>query len=58
MPVPLTIVFIGFSNDGNMGVDLTPEGLSDWFGHIDHILPHSRIELADLSCAEDGEDEG
>ncbi|GAX80726.1 hypothetical protein CEUSTIGMA_g8161.t1 [Chlamydomonas eustigma] len=54
MPVPLTIVFVGFSNDGNMGVDVSSEGLSDWFSHIDHILPHSRIELADLSCSEDG----
>lgn len=56
MPVPLNFVFIGFSGDGNMGVNYSAESLQHWFGHLDHILPHVRIELADISCAEDGED--
>lgn len=26
-----------------------------WFQHIDHVLPHKRVALSELSCAEDGE---
>ena len=55
MPVPLTFVFLGFAADGNMGVNFTTQQLQSWFSHLDHVLPHSRIELAELSCAEDGE---
>lgn len=54
MPVPMTFVFVGFAADGNMGVNYTTEQLQAWFGHLDHVLPHHRIELADLSCVEDG----
>ncbi len=57
MPLPLSIVFVGFSGDGNFGVEYSADTLQQWFGHLDHLLPHSRIELADLSCAEDGERE-
>jgi len=55
MPVPLNFVFVGFSGDGNMAVNYTTDELQSWFRHLDHILPHVRIELADISCAEDGE---
>lgn len=56
MPVPLNFVFVGFAGDGNMGVNYTVEALQEWFGHLDHVLPHVRIELADISCMEDGEE--
>jgi len=54
MPVPLSIVFVGFDGDGNMHVKLSGEELTRWFGHLDHVLPHTRVELAELTCAEDG----
>eukprot|EP00955_Chlamydomonas_euryale_P083459 363864-Chlamydomonas_euryale.AAC.7 len=25
-----------------------------WFGQLDHVLPHARIELAELDCSETG----
>jgi hypothetical protein len=55
MPVPMNFVFVGFAGDGNMGVNYTSAELQVWFGLLDHVLPHNRIELAELSCAEDGE---
>ncbi|KAG1658750.1 hypothetical protein FOA52_000863 [Chlamydomonas sp. UWO 241] len=55
MPIPLSIVLIGFSGDGNLGVNLSLAQVQKWFGHLDHVLPHSRIELAELSCTEDGQ---
>ena len=58
MPVPLNFVFVGFAADGNMGINYTAEALQGWFGHLDHILPHTRIERADLSCSEDGKRAG
>lgn len=53
MPVPLNLIFIGFSGDGNMDLNITKEDLITWFHHLDHILPHTRISLAELSCLED-----
>lgn len=55
MPVPINFVFVGFNGDGNMGVNYSSSELQTWFGLLDHVLPHNRIELAELSCAEDGE---
>ena len=54
MPVPLDFVFIGFAGDGNYGVNYSTSQIQLWFEHLDHVLPHTRIELADLSCIEDG----
>mmetsp|Transcript_38308 Transcript_38308/g.85303 ORF Transcript_38308/g.85303 Transcript_38308/m.85303 type:complete len:1048 (+) Transcript_38308:131-3274(+) len=54
MPVPLSIVFIGFAGDGNMNVNVTTAEIQTWFGHLDHVLPHTRIDMSDITCAEDG----
>jgi hypothetical protein len=55
MSVPLNLVLIGFSGDGNSHVEVTDQELISWFSHVDHVLPHTRISLAELSCSEDGE---
>lgn len=36
-------------------VYVSEEELMQWFKHIDHVLPHQRVALSELSCAEDGE---
>ena len=54
MSAPLAFIFVGFAGDGNMGVNLTTERIQGWFQHLDHTLSHTRIESAELSCAEDG----
>lgn len=41
--------------DGNAHVRLDAELLTSWFEHIDHLMPHTRISLADITCADDGE---
>lgn len=55
MSVPLNLVFIGFQGDGNSKVDVTSEELTSWFSQIDHVLPHTRVALSELSCSLDGE---
>lgn len=55
MSMPLNLVFIGFQGDGNAKVDVTTEELTSWFAHIDHVLPHTRVALSELSCSLDGE---
>ena len=57
MPVPLSIVFIGFQGDGNLQVDIKDTELVEWFSAIDHDLPHIRVALSELSCSEDGKQE-
>ncbi|KAI8467147.1 MAG: hypothetical protein J3K34DRAFT_431559 [Monoraphidium minutum] len=54
VPLPLHIVFIGFQGDGNARVRLDEALLTEWFAHIDHLLPHTRVSLADLTCVDDG----
>ena len=54
MPVPLNIVLVGFSGDGNMGVDIAPDVLTNWLDAVDAVLPHTRVSLSELSCSEDG----
>jgi hypothetical protein len=54
LPVPLNFIFVGFAQDGNQGLNYTAQELQKWFRTLDHVLPHSRIELSELSCAEDG----
>ncbi|KAF6255218.1 hypothetical protein COO60DRAFT_237950 [Scenedesmus sp. NREL 46B-D3] len=54
MSVPLNLVFIGFQGDGNAKVDVSSEDLVSWFSHVDHVLPHTRVALSDLSCSLDG----
>mmetsp|Transcript_32185 Transcript_32185/g.96098 ORF Transcript_32185/g.96098 Transcript_32185/m.96098 type:complete len:1123 (-) Transcript_32185:516-3884(-) len=54
MPVPLNFVFVGFEGDGNLDISYTVEELQVWFGQLDHVLPHARIELAELDCSETG----
>lgn len=34
---------------------MADEELLEWFRHIDHVLPHKRVALSELTCAEDGE---
>lgn len=41
--------------DGNMQVNISTAELAGWFSALDHVLPHARIALSDLNCAEDGE---
>lgn len=33
---------------------VSDEDLVEWFKHVDHVLPHKRVALSELSCAEDG----
>lgn len=40
---------------GCLQVQVSDEELMQWFQHIDHVLPHKRVALSELSCAEDGE---
>lgn len=49
-PVPLSFVFVGFAGDGNQGVNVTSDELAGWFQHVDHVLPHARISLSELTC--------
>jgi hypothetical protein len=35
-------------------VQVADEELLEWFRHIDHVLPHKRVALSELTCAEDG----
>lgn len=35
-------------------VQVSDDELMEWFRHIDHVLPHKRVALSELSCAEDG----
>jgi hypothetical protein len=58
MPVPLNIVLVGFSADGNLQVNISTAQIQEWLGHLDHVLPHTRIQLSELMCAEDGETGG
>lgn len=55
MPVPLSFVFVGLSGDGNMHANISAVDLQDWFAHLDHVLPHARVELSDIDCQSDGE---
>lgn len=55
LPVPLNVILVGFAGDGNAGVNITLPELEDWFSHLDHILPHTRIDHSELSCQEDGQ---
>jgi hypothetical protein len=55
MPIPLNIVLVGFSADGNLQVNISTAQIQEWLGHLDHVLPHTRIQLSQLTCAEDGE---
>lgn len=54
MSVPLNLVFIGFQSDGNAKVDVSSDELVSWFSHVDHVLPHTRVALSELSCSLDG----
>mmetsp|Transcript_29994 Transcript_29994/g.84626 ORF Transcript_29994/g.84626 Transcript_29994/m.84626 type:complete len:1013 (+) Transcript_29994:261-3299(+) len=54
MPIPVHIIFIGFEGDGNLGVQLSSEEVSQWFDHLDHLIPHSYIPESQLACREDG----
>ncbi|KXZ55672.1 hypothetical protein GPECTOR_2g1222 [Gonium pectorale] len=55
LPVPLNVILLGFAGDGNGGVNISLPELNDWFEHLDHILPHTRIDRAELTCQEDGQ---
>jgi hypothetical protein len=54
MPVPLSIVLVGFGADGNGKVNISDVDLQEWFEQLDHVLPHTRVALSDLNCQEDG----
>ncbi|EFJ49585.1 hypothetical protein VOLCADRAFT_89945 [Volvox carteri f. nagariensis] len=55
LPIPLNVVLVGFHGDGNAGVNITTWELNDWFSHLDHVLPHTRIDRSELTCEEDGQ---
>jgi hypothetical protein len=40
--------------DGNAKVNIDAEALTEWFGQLDHLMPHARVALADLTCLDDG----
>lgn len=40
--------------DGNSRVRLDEMTLTEWFAHIDHLMPHTRVSLAELTCVDDG----
>jgi hypothetical protein len=44
----------GRKGDGNARVRLDELALTEWFGHMDHLMPHTRVSLADLTCLDDG----
>lgn len=54
LPVPVNVILLGFKGDGHMNVNVTSEELKTWFEHIDHVIPHTRVPLSELSCQEDG----
>ena len=45
LPVPLNLVFVGFQGEGNLEVKFTEDELRKWFGHLDHVLQHTRVDL-------------
>ncbi|GIL57470.1 hypothetical protein Vafri_12700 [Volvox africanus] len=55
LPVPLSVVMVGFNGDGNAGVNISISELNEWFSHLDHVLPHTRIDRSELTCQEDGQ---
>ena len=54
LPIPVNVVLIGFDGDGKTNVRIRPEELHEWFSTLDHILPHTRVPLSELTCKEDG----
>lgn len=54
LPIPVNVVFVGFGGEGNLKVKISPAELQSWFEHLDHIIPHTRVLLSELSCREDG----
>ncbi|GFR52074.1 hypothetical protein Agub_g14597, partial [Astrephomene gubernaculifera] len=55
LPVPLHVVLVGFAGDGNAAVNISLPELNEWFEHVDHVLPHTRVDRAELNCQEDGQ---
>eukprot|EP00879_Flechtneria_rotunda_P012231 GHRR01012773.1.p1 GENE.GHRR01012773.1~~GHRR01012773.1.p1 ORF type:complete len:1051 (+),score=372.66 GHRR01012773.1:153-3305(+) len=53
MTVAINLVFIGFQGDGSNKLDVNSDELMSWFRHVDHVLPHTRIALSELSCSTD-----
>ncbi|GBG67863.1 hypothetical protein CBR_g983 [Chara braunii] len=46
LPVPINFIFVGFSKDGNHGLEITGGDITHWFAHMDHMLQHSRVPHA------------
>jgi len=40
--------------DGHARVKIDETVLTEWFGQLDHLMPHARVALADLTCLDDG----
>jgi hypothetical protein len=40
--------------DGNARARLDEMTLTEWFAHLDHLLPHVRVASSDLTCVDDG----
>jgi len=50
--VPLNLVFVGFSGEGNQGFDLKDEDLGEWFEEIAEAFPHSIVpSVTDLASS-------
>lgn len=54
MPIPLNFIFVGFHADGHLKVNISHTELQEWFQYMDHVLPHTRLELGELTCSQDG----
>lgn len=54
LPVPVNVLLVGFDGNGYKNVNITGEDFSSWFRHMDHVIPHTRVPLSELSCQEQG----
>jgi hypothetical protein len=48
----------GPQGDGNLQLRISEAELQVWFEALDHVLPHTRVALSEITCAEDGEQRG
>lgn len=54
LPVPVNVLLVGFDGHGNKNVNISGEEFASWFSHMDHVIPHTRVPLSELSCQEQG----
>ena len=60
LPIPVNVLLIGFDDasddpsDKHPGVEIRPDEIQEWFSMLDHVVPHTRVPLSEVSCKEDG----